>query len=130
MDDLILNENVAEISEDLLNLLNAKPGDRILIAYGYGKDNSLVPVICVNENGNKLSKKRTFICTGKQKMYLLQYGDRFKASKESNTIYLNGNNTSNFKVFDSVKNAVEYTLSKEIINNENFNIKKLNNYEL
>ena len=76
---------------------------------------------------NKISKKLTFIFTGQQKNYLLQYGNIFEAIP-GEIIYLKGNNPE-FKTFTTVQKAVEYTLSKEIITNTNFNIKQIEHYE-
>lgn len=126
MNDLILEEKTAKISDNLLNLLKAKPGDRVSIGYSIYND-MLLPTINLNQNGNKISKKLTFIFTGQQKNYLLQYGNIFEAIP-GEIIYLKGNNPE-FKTFTTVQKAVEYTLSKEIITNTNFNIKQIEYYE-
>lgn len=126
MNDLVLLESTIQLSNNLVNLLGAKTGDRIVIGYA-SNDGTLIPAISIGDSGNKLSGKNTIVFRGKQRNCLAKYGTTFKAVPGS-PITLIGDNPE-FKVFTSVEKATEYTLSKEIITNENYNIKNFESYE-
>lgn len=125
--DLKILDGKLELTENLVNLLGAKTGDRIAIGYAQ-KDGKLIPSISIGDSGNKLTGKRTVIFKGKQCAILSQYGTEFEANQVDNIIYLTGNNPD-FKVFTTIEKAAEYTLSKEIILDTNYTINKINNYE-
>lgn len=125
MSDLTLFKTHFQLSENLVNLLNAKVGDKIIIGY-ISKNNELVPTISIGESGNKLSNKFTVIFKGQQRNNLAQYGTIFNVVLET-PITLKGNNPE-FKVFTTV-NKKPFTLPKDIITNTNYNIKIYNTYE-
>ena len=58
--DLELKEGKAILSNKLLTLLEAKPGDRIAIEYG-NLNGDLKPIIRKSDSGNLLSKSNSFI---------------------------------------------------------------------
>lgn len=124
--DVIMKENILIFSDDLITLLNAKVGDRINIGY-IEKDDKLTPIISVeSEVGNKLTGSNTISFRGKQREVLAQFGSNFWATKEEDRIYLKGDG---IPVFTSVKKAVDTYLTKEIIEDTNYNITKLDKYE-
>lgn len=126
MNDLTLFEGTFQLSENLVNLLEAKAGDRIVIGY-VSNNNELTPTISIGEAGNKLSGKFTVVFKGKQRDTLAKYGTIFQAIPGT-PILLKGDNPE-FKVFTATKKAVDYALSKDLINNTNFNLKIYNTYE-
>ena len=129
MSDIQVLDNRLQLSSNLVNnMLKAHSGDRIAINFAE-RDGHLVPTISVSNCGNKLSCKGTISFRGAQKDLLIQYGTTFEAEvSDSGIIYLKGDNPE-FKVFTSVKKAVEHTLDKEIILDTNFDLKHFN-YEL
>ena len=112
-------------SDQLIEWLSAKPGDKISIGY-IEKDDKLIPVITKDESGHKLNKNNTISFRGKQREVLGQLGNNFWATVENNMITLEGNG---MPVFTTVKKAVETYLTKDIIEDTNYSITKLTNYE-
>ena len=123
--DLILNENNITLSDSLVNLLGAKPGDRIAIGY-IDKDGNLVPIISINDSGNKLNKSNTFAFRGSRRNVLNTLGSRFWATEVDGVIQLEGDG---IPIYTEVKKAVEAVVTQEIIKDTNYNITKLTNYE-
>lgn len=123
--DVIMKESSLILDSGLIEKLNAKPGDRIVIGY-IQKDGILTPVISIGEEGNKLTKSNTVSFRGKQRNNLAQFGSNFWAKEENGIIELEGDG---FPVFTEVKKAVETYITKEIILDTNYDIKKLDNYE-
>ena len=86
----------------------------------------LTPVISVGEEGNKLTNSNTISFRGKQRNNLAQFGSNFWAKENNGIIELEGDG---LPIFTEVKKAVETYITKEIILDTNYNIKKLDNYE-
>lgn len=125
--DLVLQENKAVLSENLVTLLGANPGDRVTIEYS-NKDNKLCPVVTLSDSGNKLSKANSFIFKGKDKEFLQQFGTEFDAIKENDTIFLMSN--QDFRVYTDVETAVDNYLDISICTDTNYNIDKFSTYTL
>ena len=123
--DVIMKESSLLLDSGLIQKLNAKPGDRIVIGY-IQKDGILTPVISVGEEGNKLTNSNTISFRGKQRNNLAQFGSNFWAKEDNGIIELEGDG---LPIFTEVKKAVETYITKEIILDTNYNIKKLDNYE-
>ena len=123
--DVIMKESSLILDSGLIQKLNAKPGDRIVIGY-IQKDGILTPVISIGEEGNKLTNSNTISFRGKQRNNLAQFGSNFWAKENNGIIELEGDG---LPIFTEVKKAVETYITKEIILDTNYNIKKLDNYE-
>ena len=123
--DVIMKESSLILDSGLIQKLNAKPGDRIVIGY-IQKDGILTPVISIGEEGNKLTNSNTISFRGKQRNNLAQFGSNFWAKEDNGIIELEGDG---LPIFTEVKKAVETYITKEIILDTNYNIKKLDNYE-
>lgn len=123
--DVIVKDNKLILSDQLIDTLNAKPGDRINIGY-IDKNGTLVPVICISDAGNKLNKTNTVSFRGKQKDFLCQFGSNFWAFENDGVVELEGDGVP---IYTEVKKAVEAYISKEIILDTNYNIIKLSEYE-
>lgn len=123
--DVIMKESSLILDSGLIQKLNAKPGDRIVIGY-IQKDGILTPVISVGEEGNKLTNSNTISFRGKQRNNLAQFGSNFWAKEDNGIIELEGDG---LPIFTEVKKAVKTYITKEIILDTNYNIKKLDNYE-
>lgn len=127
MEDLVLTDNTATLSLELVHLLQVQPGDRVDIGYAeYEK--MMTPVIYKSDAGNKLSEGYSFICRGKDNDFLSQYGRKFKVINDFGTLFLKGD--QEFKVFTDVKTAITSFLDKQIIEDTNYNITKLEKFEL
>jgi len=123
--DIIIRDTQLVFSDQLIEWLSAKPGDKISIGY-IEKDDKLIPVITKDESGHKLNKNNTISFRGKQREVLGQLGNNFWATAENGIITLEGNG---MPVFTTVKKAVETYLTKDIIEDTNYSITKLTNYE-
>ncbi len=123
--DVIIQDNKLLLSEQLIEMLSAKPGDRINIGYS-NRDGKLVPIICIDNEGNRLNKNWSVSFRGKQKDFLGQFGSCFWATNNNGSIELEGNGVP---IYTDVKKAVEAYITKEIILDTNYNITKINNYE-
>jgi len=123
--DVIIRDTQLVLSDQLVEWLGAKPGDKISIGY-IEKDDKLTPVIAKDDSGHKLNKNNTISFRGKQREVLGQLGNNFWATAENNIITLEGNG---MPVFTTVKKAVETYLTKDIIEDTNYSITKLTNYE-
>ena len=123
--DVIIRNNKLLLSDNIIELLSAKPGDRINIGY-IEKDGNMIPIICIDAEGNKLNKNNTISFRGKQQEFLGQFGSNFWAVNNEGTIELEGDG---IPVYTDVKKAVEAYITKEIILDTNYNITKINNYE-
>ena len=87
--DVIMKESSLILDSGLIQKLNAKPGDRIVIGY-IQKDGILTPVISVGEEGNKLTNSNTISFRGKQRNNLAQFGSNFWAKEDNGIIELEG----------------------------------------
>jgi len=126
--DLTLDEGKAILSENLIKLLNANPGDRIAIVYGK-LDGNLKPVIKKSDSGNILSKSNSFIFKGKDKDFLQQYGSNFTVYDDLGTFFLEGD--QEFTVYTDIQKAVsENYLDLSIVTDTNYNITKFEEYKL
>lgn len=126
--DLILEEGKAILSENLIKLLNANPGDRIAIVYGK-LDGNLKPVIKKDNSGNILSKSNSFIFKGKERNFLQQYGTNFTVYDDLGTFFLEGD--QEFVVYTDVDKAInENYLDLSIVTDTNYNIEKFKEYKL
>ena len=126
--DLILEDNKAILSENLIKLLDAEPNDRIAIVYGRLCGN-MKPVIKKDDSGNILSKSNSFIFKGKDKEFLQQYGTNFTIYDDLGTFYLEGD--QEFTVYTSVEKAInENYLDLSIVTDTNYNITKFKEYKL
>ena len=123
--DVIIRDTQLVFSDQLIEMLKAKPGDKISIGY-IEQNDKLVPVIEKNEAGHKLNKNNTISFRGKQQEVLGQLGTNFWATENNGVITLEGDG---LPVFTSVKKAVETYLTKDIIEDTNYSINKLTNYE-
>ena len=123
--DVIIRDNQLILSDQLIALLNAKAGDRITIGYAE-KDGNMIPIICIDDSGNRLNKNNTISFRGKQREFLGQFGSNFWAEEKDGQIELEGDG---LPIFSDVKKAAEAYITKEIILDTNFNITKLTNYE-
>lgn len=100
-DIIRLEDNKLVLTEKLVNLLNAEPGDRIMVGF-VEKDGRYFPRIAKSqvfadaEAGNKLTKSLTISYRGKQREELLIYGEEFtfeETSEGSGICILNGTKT-------------------------------------
>ena len=123
--DAIIRDTQLVFSDQLIEWLSAKAGDRISIGY-IDKNDKLTPVIEKNEAGQKLNKNNTISFRGKQREVLGQFGTNFWATVDNGIITLEGDG---LPVFTTVKKAVETYLTKDIIEDTNYSITKLTNYE-
>lgn len=123
--DVIMKESSLILDSGLIDKLKAKTGDRIQIGY-IEKDESLVPIISIGDNGNKLTSNNTVSFRGHQREVLAQFGSNFWAKEENGIFYLEGNG---LPVYTTVKKAVNSYLTREIIEDTNFNITKLEKYD-
>jgi hypothetical protein len=124
--DVIIRDNQLVFSDQLIEWLSAKQGDKISIGY-IEKDDKLTPVVEINETGHKLNKNNTISFRGKQREVLGQLGTNFWATVgDDKIITLEGDG---MPVFTTVKKAVETYLTKDIIEDTNYSITKLTNYE-
>ena len=123
--DIIIRDTQLVFSDQLIEWLSAKPGDKISIGY-IEKDDKLTPIVSKDESGHKLNKNNTISPRGKQREVLGQLGTNFWATVENNIITLEGDG---MPVFTTVKKAVETYLTKDIIEDTNYSITKLTNYE-
>lgn len=126
--DLILEEGKAILSENLIKLLEAKPGDRIAIVYGK-LDGNMKPVIKKDNSGNLLSKSNSFIFKGQERDFLQQYGTKFTLYDDLGTFFLEGD--QEFVVYTDVDKAInENYLDLSIVTDTNYNIEKFKEYKL
>lgn len=125
--DIILNEENFEIFPLGLAILNANPGDRILIGY-LEDDGILSPIILKSEEGNLLSTKNKVIYKGKERNTLASYGTRFEMVLKGNNIFLKGDKPE-YKVYTSMKKAQEYVLDKATVLDDTYSLKNYKQYE-
>ena len=86
----------------------------------------MIPIICIDDSGNRLNKNNKISFRGKQREFLGQFGSNFWAEEKDGQIELEGDG---LPIFSDVKKAAEAYITKEIILDTNFNITKLTNYE-
>ena len=123
--DIVMTETTLQLSDRLVSLLGATPGSGIVIEF-MEKDGTLVPVISIGEEGNKLTRTNTVSYRGKKHNVLTEFGSNFWAHVNNGIIELEGDR---LPVYTSVQKATESYLTAEIITDTNYNITKLNNYE-
>lgn len=123
--DIIMTESTLILSDRLISLLKASPGDKITIGY-IDKEGTLTPTIQIGEEGNKLTQSNTVSFRGKKHNTLTEFGSNFWASQEGEVIVLSGDG---LPIYTDVKKASETYITKEIIQDTTFNITKLENYE-
>ena len=123
--DIIMTETTLILSDRLVSLLGASPGDGIIIGFT-DKEGTLIPVITLGEEGNKLTKTNTVSFRGKKHNLLTEFGSNFWAHGNNGVIELEGDG---LPVYTSVTKAAESYLTQEIITDTNFNITKLETYE-
>lgn len=124
---LKIENNKLILSPELVNLLQATPGDKIIIEY-LTEDNKITPVILKSDRGNVLSNSNTISFRGKQKESLLQFGTEFQEVLKESNIYLLGNKGT--IIYTPVKSIIKDSLDKSIILDTNYNIQKFETYEL
>lgn len=130
--DVTVLEGSVKLSDASVVMLEVLPGDKISIDYTK-REGKLVPIIHKTETGKKLSKQNTFLLKGKDRDFLLQYGDGFMLDLESGIYYLQGNHS--FKVYTDPSVAIEEYknenyLDMSIIEDTNYHIKKFTKFEL
>lgn len=123
--DIIIRDTQLCFSDRLIEMLKAKPGDKISIGY-IEQDGKLTPIVTIDDSGHKLNKNNTVSFRGKQREVLGQLGTNFWVTENNGVITLEGDG---LPVFTSVKKAVETYLTKDIIEDTNYSINKLTNYE-
>lgn len=123
--DVIIRDTQLILSDQLIELLQAQAGDKIEIGYIELND-KLTPIIEKSSTGHKLNKNNTISFRGKQREVLGQLGTNFWATEQDGMIILEGDS---LPVFTTVKKAVETYLTKDIIEDTNYSITKLTNYE-
>lgn len=123
--DVAIKDTQLVFSDQLLEWLSAQPGDKISIGY-IERDDKLVPMVEKNEIGHVLNKNCTISFRGKQQEVLGQFGTNFWATNDNGVFILEGDG---LPVFTSVKKAVQTYLTKDIIEDTNYSITKLTNYE-
>ena len=123
--DIIIRDTQLCFSDRLIEMLKAKPGDKISIGY-IEQDEKLTPIVTIDDSGHKLNKNNTVSFRGKQREVLGQLGTNFWVTENNGVITLEGDG---LPVFTSVKKAVETYLTKDIIEDTNYSINKLTNYE-
>jgi hypothetical protein len=123
--DIVMTETTLQLSARLVSLLNAKPGDSIVIGF-MDKAGVLVPVISIGEEGNKLTRTNNVSYRGKKPNVLTEFGSNFWAHVNDGIIELEGDK---LPIYTSVQKAAESYLTAEIITDTNYNITKLENYE-
>ena len=67
--DVVMTETTLQLSARLVTLLNAQPGDGIVIGF-MDKAGVLVPVISTGEEGNKLTRTNTVSYRGNTASFL------------------------------------------------------------
>ena len=127
---LKIENNKLILAPELVSLLRASPGDRLIIGFSV-IDGKLFPVISKNEDGNVLTKSNTISFKGKQKEALLQFGDEFTISPftSDDTIILIGNKPV-VSCAPVTETDLEEPVDISIILDTNYNITKFNKYEL
>ena len=121
-DTIVLEDNKLVLTQKLLDIINAEPGDRLLVSFK--EENGIYfPVIAKSEvfadpeSGNKLTKSLTVSCRGNANDILSKYGDTFTVTPwkgHEGLFVLIGN-----------KDRVEEPIQKD----ENINIKEDENSE-
>lgn len=130
--DVTILEGSVKLSGVSVIMLEVLPGDKVSIDYAK-RDGKLVPIIHKTETGKKLSKQNTFLLKGKDRDFLLQYGDRFMIEVDSGIFYLVGNYP--FQVYTDPSLAAEdykneNYLDMSIIEDTNYHIEKFTKFEL
>ena len=117
-DTIVLEDNKLVLTQKLLDIINAEPGDRLLVSFK--EENGIYfPVIAKSEvfadpeSGNKLTKSLTLSYRGKQREQLLIYGTKFRleeTSENSKTCKLIGDKEvkADDKVIKSNKDIVTF----------------------
>ena len=124
--DIIMTETTLILSDRLISLLKASPGDKITIGY-IDLNGTLTPTIQIGEEGNKLTQSNTVSFKGKKHNALTEFGSNFWATAQPDGIItLEGDG---LPIYTEVQKAVETYITKEIIQDTNFNITKLTTYE-
>lgn len=130
--DVTILEGSVKLSDASVIMLEVLPGDKVSIDYNK-RDGKLVPIIHKTETGKKLSKQNTFLLKGKDRDFLLQYGDGFMLEVDSGICYLIGNHP--FQVYTDPALATEdykneNYLDMSIIEDTNYHIEKFTKFEL
>lgn len=123
MNDLSFQDTKLILSSELIEKLNASPGDKIDISF-IDINEVLYPAVSKSDNGNKLSKTNSIVFKGKKNQLLKSLGTEFIINEEKSTedlIILKGENPT---VFTSVEAAVSH-LSNFVFEDNNYNIKEL-----
>lgn len=123
MNDLSFQDTKLILSLELIEKLNASPGDKIDISF-IDIDEVLYPAVSKSDNGNKLNKTNSIVFKGKKNQLLKSLGTEFTIDEEKSTedlIILKGENPT---VFTSVEAAVSH-LNNFVFEDNNYNIKEL-----
>lgn len=123
-DVIILEDNKLVLTQKLLDLIQAEPGDRLLVSFK--EDNGLYyplisksEVFADSESGNKLTKSLTLSYRGKQRDQLLIYGTKFtfeETAEGSGVCKLIGEKEvkADDKVIKSNKDIVSFDLDEDV----------------
>lgn len=122
---MILETNRLRFTQEELDTLGVKPGDRVSVEYIKIND-ILTPVISQTEYGHKITKTKSIQLRNAANQILSFYGKEFELEQYEGVFKLKGD--SDKKIHTSL-NSVFKTLPIEIINDINYNLKTFENYE-
>lgn len=133
---LILEDNKYRLNNAAVELMGLDPDSKLNIRYEQGKEGD-VPVIGIDERGNKLTKAHTVACRGRNREELVKYGEEFilvpHPSKPGLFILTSESvkpeqliGDENVKVDEEEVNDIPFSLDmEELVDNEDANITEI-----
>ena len=73
---LYLEENKYRLNNAAIELMGLSPDSKLSIKYVQGNSGD-IPVICIDNHGNKITKSNTVACRGNKNTELAKYGEEF-----------------------------------------------------
>ena len=73
---LILEDNKYRLNNAAVELMGLSPDSKLSIKYTQGNKGD-IPVICIDDHGNKITKSNTVACRGNKNAELAKYGEEF-----------------------------------------------------